>query len=220
MRKKIYFSSLLTALVISLYVLVPVTAIDSPAGWSHTPITDATDDVWQHSSGVQGDFHDEIDIINVSVVSGGIRIVMEDVPGVDPTRPIIIYVDNNTDNNADFIINHSGTTNYIYYVIRQHDNMYWDGSAWGSDPNLYNITVSVSVPGQSLFFPSLVAAIPCLPCCRIGVESKFSTLFTDYAAYDPTPGGGIPGFALVLTLFSLLTLLAIVFFRQRKLSIF
>ncbi|MHA1648770.1 MAG: hypothetical protein ACTSYB_01145 [Candidatus Helarchaeota archaeon] len=219
MKKVIPYFSVLSLLVLSFYLTVPVMAVDSPCGWSAIPMSDPKDDVWQATdpskpwTGTLGNFRDEIDILNVTISGNSLQIEFEANVQIDINHQYTIYIDTNADGNSEYLI--IGATGTIYFtLLRENDSKYWNGSDWTSA--LANFTIQTN--NQYLQLPNLTLAIPNLASAKIAVVAAYAeqlTYYVDYAPIDPS-GQGIPGYNMLLLLFGISMLLGIVLLTRKQ----
>jgi hypothetical protein len=219
MNRKIFFLGLIGVLAVSLYGFIPVCALASPCGWSTIPMSDPADDVWQTSdpnapwTGNQSDFHDEIDLIDVNL-GAGLQLEFQYDLVVDGDHVYSIYIDLTGDGSADYFITSIGGA---FYITRQNDSYYWNGTSWGAAMTEDTTVISLH---QYLQFPSLPVAIPDLPIARFAVTATYvgdmpTTYYQEYWPNDPS-SSGIPGFAMISVLFSILTLLGLLFLKRQR----
>ena len=222
MNRKICFLGLIGVLILSLYGLIPVFALPSPCGWTTIPKSDPADDVWQTSdpnapwTGNQSDFHDEIDLINVDL-GAGLQLEFQYIPAADADHIYSIYIDLTGDSSIDYFIT---TIGGAFHITRQNDSYYWNGSSWGA---AMTEDTTVMIFNQYLQFVTLPLAITDLPMARFAVVSTYvgdtpTTYYMDFWPNDPA-SSGIPGFAMISVLFSLLTLLGILFLKRQSTEI-
>ena len=243
MIKKQLFFYLFCSLLIGLYLVTPTTLAatfdvpaESPCGWASLSdnIVDPEDDVVRYSAtgtpegGTSGDFHDEIDIVNVSLTSApkiplyeDIGIRFADVPIVNESYVYVILIDNDTDGNADYLLftnwteADKGPAN-VFFLKRLSDGLYFGEGDWYPDPSPFYYLVSE--PLKVLYIYCITEAISNLASSKVGVIAAYiedpSNIYADFVPL--TPEAGIPGFPLELVLFSLLTLMGLVLLLQKQ----
>ena len=254
MNKKQLYIGLFSALLVGMYCMVPMTLgvdpddyfnlNDSPCGWASLAdvIEDAEDDVVRYAvsgtpgKGAVGDYVDEIDIVNITLGIGpSVRNGPEDLiiwfagplPGYEITNHSLIYIifiDNNTDGNPEYILFSNVTTEpgvraewYQFYLLRIADNKYWCEGFWVDYAPDTIIEHYVQGNLLYLYYIGHPSAIPELSTSRIAMIAAFDAETHIYADFVPlTPSSPIPGFPLGLLLFSLLTLLGLGILLQKN----
>ncbi len=229
--------------------MIPATSLftipaTNPCGWADLTdtIKDTVDDVVRYeltgtpAGGTEGDYHNEIDIVNVSATiaprgsPGDIDLLIwfADPPGEDETYTYILYIDNDTDGQTDYII----FTNYTYlpitakayvwlfYLQRVSDGKYWNDGVW-YDEGGYNHLDFVLFSGNRLYIYDVgrADAIANLYNSQIGMIAAYTEDPTYiYADYLPTApqDDKIPGFPWQVILFGIMSLLAISILYRRN----
>jgi hypothetical protein len=218
MNKKSTFLYFISILVISINVMVPVKALNSPSGWSMLPLTDSENDIFRYNiedepwQGIKGEFRDEIDVKGIFLQNTDLVIEFYSTPTVnDWNHGYTIYIDLNEDKESEYLIL---TTTGFLYLYRENDSNIWNGTAWSGTLSAFPHSIS----GNNLTLSNLSGPIPTFASAEIAVTVSYfgelPTVYIDFVPFDPT--GGIPSFTWVLTVFSLLTLMGIIFFRERE----
>ena len=240
MKKRIICGSFLSFFILGLFLAMPgVVAVDptftppedSPCGWASLSdvVTDAADDVVRYTTtaekGVVGDFHDEIDIINISsaMMAGlplSLVIFFADTPCDYQSYNYFLFIDNNTDGHADYVLysNISLEAKVLlitFYLQRVFDGNYWDGDSWVGSEISYP---GWGIYGNTLSFPNFNLAITEMLTSRVAAVAAYTGdgtyLFADFVPL--TPEAGIPGFSFGLVLFGGLMLLGMIIILQRE----
>ena len=240
MKSRIFSLSLFCAVFIGLS-LIPATLAYLPSftseyGWSSLSdtIVDPPDDVLNYTvsqlptDATVGDYHDEVDILNVSVVSYTKASLMDLViwfaaaPGADyMDYTYTIYIDNNSDGVGDYWIYSTyiplsehkfSVINFVIY--RVSDGKYYDpASGWVASA----VDTSWAIDGDMLHFHYMDEIIPEIESSRIAMNVVYigqTDIF--YADFVPFKLPGVPGFPLGLVLFGLLTLLGFAMLLQKN----
>jgi hypothetical protein len=228
---------------LGLYFALPITLAatptftipqNSPCGWASlaTTINDDQDDVVQYSTvpekGTIGDFHNEIDIMNVSIgetldVSYSLVIGFVGAASFYEDYLYIIYIDNDSDNQAEYIIFSNvslgvrkGPVGLVFFLQRVWDGAYWDPGLqqWvGEEVAMYS-----SVSGHYIRADYISEPFPEIKTYRVAVIAAYiGDPSYIYAEFLPeTPSSSIPGFPLEFVLFGFITLLGLVVLLQRN----
>jgi hypothetical protein len=203
---------------------------DSPCGWASlaSTVTDASDDVVRYTSnpanGDVGDYHDEIDIVNITIdymldVSYCLRVTFA-LPFIATSSYVYaIFIEENGDNYADYVIysNISKGSKALpieFYFLRLSDGYYWSGSSW------LDSELATSWDDTNYLFVNYITdAIPMILSCRIAMVAAYiddsSYLYADFLPLTPS-ADSIPGFPLGFVLFGMITLLGLVLIVQRN----
>ena len=224
MKKSHVFLGFISVLVLTLYLMVPVTATGSVVGWKNIPLSDPENDVWSFETrakpwtGVKGDYHDEIDLKSVAIEGNDLVLEFYDVPKNDTTYVYEILIDTDSDGRSDFDITKT-FGNAFWLVETAFPNRHWNGTDWvviASFPH--------SIIGNKLYLTTVKTAINVfadLAFSKLALNITYTGAAPDfYADYAPSDPSGIPSFTFVLIIFGLIITLAIVIVqRKNKISI-
>ncbi|MHA1360728.1 MAG: hypothetical protein ACTSRC_21610 [Candidatus Helarchaeota archaeon] len=193
--------------------------IPSPAGWSLLPIVDSADDVYQYTGttpcdGAKGAYHGEIDIKTVDANGANLVIEFKSTPIIgDNSYQATVYFDINGDQDTDYYIG-LGYTSGNLFLKRLNDSTYWSGSEWASGMTYLNYTISVN----NLTIEDIGSAIASFASAKFAVVWGYigenPTLYADYTPNDPNCP--IPSFSVALTIFSLLTIMGLIFLLRHE----
>jgi len=237
MKKQHLYLTCLFALIFGIYLMVPASIAVIPltssiCGWENiaTPITDAENDVVKYSStddpgkGTPGDFHNEIDILNVSLqilFASNLDLVIwfATDPGDSLLYQYFILIDNNSDETADYIFFSDEPVEKIpaiaFYLMRISDGYYYHLGSWQSSKDVLS-GWDFSTSQIRIYYMDEI--IPEIASCKVAVIAAYlGDMDFIYADFLPlTPEAGIPGFLWASTLFGLLTLLGFVILFQKN----
>jgi hypothetical protein len=240
LKTRLFSLSVFCVVILWLIAVFPAT-IASPSssssdyGWASlaAPVIDGEDDVLNYSvsqtpsQGTFGDFHNEIDILNISVLSSDLVIMFASTPGGDYTEySYTILIDNDTDGTAEYCI-YSGNIIFCektlkidvidFYLKRVSDGYHYNpGIGWVSSATPFGWGIYT----QKLQLFDIDHPIPEINSSRIAMwilyTGQAGIIYADYAPFSTPGGGGVPGFPLALALFGLLTLLgfAVILHKQ------
>jgi hypothetical protein len=238
-KKTHLYLGLLCTVIIGMYLATPLAIAapaefiipeDSPWGWASlsSTVTDPVDDVVRYTSnpggGAVGDYHDEIDIANVSVqyaldIASSLYIVFSSESVCTTSYVYIIFIDSDLDNQADYIIFNNITISakgfaVDFYLQRLSDGYYW-ASSWG--PTVAHMDWTASTNYFCLSYIS--DAIPTISSAQVAMVAAYiddpSYLYADFLPLTPS-ADSIPGFPLGFVLFGMITLLGLVLIVQRN----
>jgi len=220
MRQKNLLFGLLGVLFFSMYMIVPLVATTSPAGWANLPFADAANDVLKHSnpadpsSGTPTGYHLEIDIISAGISGQNLNIVFSGNPIMGGSYLRTVYIDNNSDGNYDFVIVDSLGTIKLCDSTFTH---FWDSNSliWTLSSS---VNISYSILDKILYYNTVATAIPSLANAKIGIVAAYqgegpTWYYTDFA---PGTEDGIPSFAEIPLIFSLATIVGLFFILRRQ----
>ncbi len=229
--QRIYLRVFLTLICIGLFIL-PVFGLTYQT-FTTFPANDAADDVsWNNTGSLEefqgsGDYIDWIDILSVNITGNDIVIQFQGAgsrSGENYTFGFSIDIDN--DMSPDFVILYSSSNGgYILQnQISGHAHLYytWDGSTW-QPSSLYLYTFPTTDSGTILTLQTVVTALNTEGYTLSSSKFRLYVFYTDestfsYGDFLPDLGsaGGIPGFHFLPTLFSILTLLALITIYKSK----
>jgi len=227
MNKRQYYIGFFSVLVVSIYLIVPVSVGFTPWGWVHLDFTDHADDVWYSTNvthpwtGTQGDYKDNIDILAGFINATDFVIEFEDTPTIENYYAYEMYIDNNSDRVTDFmiIINNIGP----YLKINQTLPSYWNGTDWQTEL----CYLSYSINGNNLILQGIVTAISNLASARVSMYSQYTVgmaiptqYYFDFVPAVLPSNNGIPGFAWLVALFSIFSLIGIIFVQRKAIKQF
>ncbi|MHA1649851.1 MAG: hypothetical protein ACTSYB_06640 [Candidatus Helarchaeota archaeon] len=227
--QRIFLGVFLTFICIGLFIL-PVFGLAYQA-FTTFPANDAADDVsWNNTGSLEefqgsGDYIDWVDIISVSITGEDIVIDFQGAgsrSGENYTFGLSIDVDN--DMMPDYVI----VYNYYYggYILQNQKSgsdyygYIWSGSTW-----LYGVysPLPITDVGVTLTLKTVVTALNTEGYTLSSSKFRLYVFYTDestfsYGDFLPDLGsaGGIPGFHILPTLFSILTLLALITIYKSK----
>ena len=223
MRVKQIFTSTIGIMVISLLFLVPVgvNGATSPVGWAAMPVSDAADDVLRYTDlskpgkGVLGDYHNEIDLQSITMSKGDLCLNFNETPLLTNDYWYSIYIDSDGDENTDAII--IWPSSGLLVLFNYSTNTYWNSTSESWSATQSNLSHTFN-EGQ-LALENIDIAISNISTANIGITVCYvgdpSYYYADFTPLIPD-SGGIPGYTFLLTLFSLLTLLGLVFLQQKR----
>jgi hypothetical protein len=201
----------------------------SPSGWTSlaSTFTDTTNDVLRYtpaggpSEGTYGDFHDEIDIVNISLVdsmllSGYLELFVEFVvvPLDNSSYVFTIYIDSNNDNSGDYFVQLAAGG---FAFKRLSDNYYFNfgGEIWSSTYT----TIPFSDYGTGFIISKMNISISNIQTSQVAVVAACSFgvyLYADFTPLNYTAPSGIPGFSFQIVLLSFITILGLLWILDRK----
>jgi hypothetical protein len=242
LKRNTLYLGLLCFLIVGCYVAIPATSLfaipaTNPCGWAELTdtVTDAVDDVVRYeltgnpAGGTEGDYHDEIDIVNVSAVyaprgsPGDIDLLIwfADLPGEGEDYTYVLYIDNDTDGQTDYLIFSNYTYLpviakayvWVFYLQRVSDGKYWDDGVW-YDEGGYNHLNTVITSSKRLYIYNVgrADAIANLYNSHIGMIAAYTGdpeyIYADYLPIAPQDDN-IPGFPWQAILLGIMSLLGI-----------
>jgi len=204
---------------------------NSPCGWTSltSTFTDAGDDVARYlttttpDQGTFGDFHDEIDIVNISledslVLSGYLElfILFADLAVDNSSYAYTIYIDSDNDDQGEYFISYLYSSSG-FYIKRLSDNYYFNNNTelWQ-----VNLTVHPFADYDTGFVISKInVSIPNIQTSRVAVVASCSFggyYYADFAPLNYTSPPGIPAFSFEFVLLSFITILGLILILDRK----
>jgi hypothetical protein len=221
MKKRMIFLTIYSAMFVSLLFVVPVAAqIPSPVGWSSLPFTDPLNDVYEYTgdtpcNGQKGSYTTEIDLKRVSAVGSDLLIEFQCCPIVGSNLyQCTIYIDTDDDGDTDYFIGMNSTNGQLY-LRRTNDSLFWNGTGWGLESAL-----PYTLIGDNLTIQNLDQPLSTFASERYAVVWAYigdaPTFYADYAPNDPDCGSEIPGFPMLVCLFSLLAIMGLIQHQRRK----
>lgn len=186
MKNKNKFFYLLFVFTISFYGINPVFAALPSTDWGTLPLTDSEDDVIQYtnttdvSTGVKGDYRDEIDIKFISI-QGNQNLTIEfcatPIQGQDYNYTM--YFNTDSDNDAEYhLVTHTSHPLGYFSMIRDSDGYHWDASS-STYKDSNTVPYPTSINGNYLTLINFSDSIP-------GYSSMKIKVFVEYIADIPT----------------------------------
>ncbi len=202
---------------------------NSPCGWTSltSTFTDATDDVARYltgetpDQGTLGDYHDEVDIVNITLVdsmllSGYLELFVEFVvvPVDNGSYAFTIYIDTNNDDSGDYFIQFLTTG---FTIQRLSDNQFFNFASeiWSATP----VTFGFSDYGTGFVISKINVSVPTIQTSRVAVIASASFggyYYADFTPLNYIPLSGIPAFSFEFVLLSFLTILGLILILDRK----
>lgn len=171
---------------LSSYGISPVFAALPSIDWGTLPLTDSEDDVIQYttttnaSTGVEGDYRDEIDIKSISI-QGNQNLTIEfcATPIQNQNHDYTIYFNTDSDNDAEYHLDtHTSHPSGYFSVARDSDGYYWDATS-STYKGSNTVPYPISINGNYLTLINISDAIP-------GYSSMKIMVFVEYIADTPT----------------------------------
>ncbi|MHA1265920.1 MAG: hypothetical protein ACTSRS_11880 [Candidatus Helarchaeota archaeon] len=223
LQNRILLLGFLLISTLLIFSIIPVFARWASWGWQVAPFTDSNNDVYQYPrsdapwDGVQGDYHDEIDIQEVHVNGSipAVVLIFAATPVVDNAHEYTIDIDTNGDSDSEYILT---ATTGSFYLQRLSDYYYYDGmGGWEPTPN-YIIVYTISGNNLTIPAPPISTLTTAKLAVVVGYDDGGDTLYADYSPNDPntdTTPTSIPGFTWFLAAFSICTLIALIISKYR-----
>lgn len=229
MKNKNKFFYLLFIFTISLYGVNPVFAALPSIDWATLPLTDSEDDVFQYttttnaSTGVKGDYHDEIDIKSISI-QGNQNLTIEfcATPIQSQSYNYTMYFNTDSDNDAEYhLVTHTSHPLGPFSMVRDSDGYYWDaGSSTYKDSN--TVPHPTSINGNYLTLVNISDSIPGYSSMKIKIFVEYigdtPTLYLDCAPnFDSDNGPGDPAISgyNILFLIGIISVVSVILIKKR-----
>jgi len=229
MKNKNKFFYLLFVFTIGLYGISPVFAALPSTDWGTLPLTDSEDDVIQYtnttdvSTGVEGDYRDEIDIKSISI-QGDQNLTIEFCATPIQSQYYNYTMDFNTDSDeaAEYhLVTHTSHPLGLFSMVRDSDGYYWDASS-STYKDSNTVAYPTSINGNYLTLINISDAIPGYSSMKIKVFvvylSDLPTLYMDYAPNLASGNGtGAPPISgyNVLFLIGIISVVSVILIKKR-----